>query len=394
MAKGKPLNYTMTIKKLLAFTAVLTLISISIISVDGISQTTTEIQTDNTLTTHIDTVIHTAVSEFFNVKSRMGMSMALYYKGQAHFYNYGSKEKEKLEVPTRNTIYEIGSITKTFGGVLLAQAVLEKKVKLDDDIRMYLEKKYPNLEYNGSFIKLYQLLNHSSGLPYDFIERNNNEKINTESEIYELAEVENKYSPEQLLKDLRTVRLDTVPGIRLSYSNVAAQLLSFILEKIYQLPYPTLISKYITGKLRLHNTGFEVPSANNNNVATGYNLNGIKMPHIKNGAAGGLFSTAEDLLVYGKFHLNEDDPVVKLTHEPTWGQIQYYAMGLNWQMQQKENNYRRIWQSGSTGGHTSLLSVYPELNIVFVFLTNEQDENSEGALSKVEENILKKLQGK
>src|SRR5690606_27996 len=105
--------------------------------------------------------------------------------------------------------------------------------------------------------------------------------------------------------------------------------------------YPTLISKYITGKLRLHNTGFEVPSANNNNVATGYNLNGIKMPHIKNGAAGGLFSTAEDLLVYGKFHLNEDDPVVKLTHEPTWGQIQYYAMGLNWQMQQKENNYRR-----------------------------------------------------
>lgn len=127
MAKGKPLNYTMTIKKLLAFTAVLTLISISIISVDGISQTTTEIQTDNTLTTHIDTVIHTAVSEFFNVKSRMGMSMALYYKGQTHFYNYGSKEKEKLKVPTRNTIYEIGSITKTIWWRTLGSSSSRKK---------------------------------------------------------------------------------------------------------------------------------------------------------------------------------------------------------------------------------------------------------------------------
>ena len=116
----------------------------------------------------------------------------------------------------------------------------------------------------------------------------------------------------------------------------------------------------------------------------------MQIPHINSGAAGGLYSTTEDLLVYGKLHLNEKNPVVKLTHEPTWGQIQYYVMGLNWQMHQKES-YRRIWQSGSTMGFTSLLSVYPKLDIVFVFLTNEHDENSEGALSKIEQNILNVL---
>lgn len=384
----------MTIKKLLAISAVSTLIFVSITSIDDPSQTTTEIQSDNKLSSNIDTVVHTAISEFFDVKSRVGMSMVLFYKGQAFFYNYGSTEKGKLLLPSRNTIYEIGSITKTFSGVLLAQAVLDRKVKLDDDIRIYLEEKYPSLEYKETPIRLYQLLNHSSGLPYDFIERNRYEKINSNSRIHELAEIENSYSPEQLLKDLHTVRLDTVPGIKLSYSNVAAQLLSFILEKIYRRPYPTLISKYITGELKLHNTVFEVPAAIIENVANGYNEDGLKMPHIKNGAAGGLFSTAEDMLAYGKFHLNEDNPVIKLTHEPTWGQIQYYAMGLNWQMHQKEKTYRRIWQSGSTAGFTSLLSVYPELHIVFVFLTNEHDENSEGALSKVEQNILNKVNNK
>jgi CubicO group peptidase (beta-lactamase class C family) len=378
----------MTIKKLLAITAISTLIPLSIISVEGFSQTVTEIQSDNKLSSNIDTVIHAAVSQFFDVKSRVGMSMALFYKGQAFFYNYGSSEKAKSLLPSRNTIYEIGSITKTFGAVLLSQAVVDRKIKVDDDIRIHLEEEYPNLEYKGIPVKLYQLLNHSSGLPYDFIDRKSNEKINPDARINELAEIENSYSQKQLLKDLHTVRLDTVPGIRLSYSNVAAQLLGFILERVYRRPYPTLISKYITGKLKLLNTGFQVPLANIKNVANGYNKDGLEMAHIKNGAAGGLFSTADDLLSYGKFHLNEDNPIIKLTHEPTWGQIQYYAVGLNWQMQQKEKDYRRIWQSGSTAGFTSLLSVYPELDIVFVFLTNEHDENSEGALSMVEQSIL------
>jgi hypothetical protein len=49
-----------------------------------------------------------------------------------------------------------------------------------------------------------------------------------------------------------------------------------------------------------------------------------------------------------------------LTHKPTWGQIQYFAFGLTWQMQQKNAIYRRIWQSGGTAGFTSLLVIYPD----------------------------------
>ena len=356
------------------------------------SQTEPQIPTDNRLISHADTVVHNAVLPFFEVRSRVGLSMAICDKGKITYYNYGSVQKEKTELPTNNTIYEIGSITKTFCGVLLARAVTENKVKLNDDILLYLDEEYPYLAYKGSPVKLYQLLNHSSGLPFDFIDRKKYKNMNADSVIYILADIASNYTRTQFFNDLHRVKIDTIPGIKLSYSNVAAQLLGFILEKVYKQPYPDLISNYITFPLKMSATAFQL---SNNRMkkkkATGYNENGLPMPHFNDGAAGGLYSTTRDLLTYGKMHLNENNPVIKLTHEPTWGQIQYYAMGLNWQMQQKNEGYRRIWQSGSTVGFTSLLCVYPDLDIVMVFLTNEHDYNSEGALSSIEQNILKEL---
>ena len=58
-------------------------------------------------------------------------------------------------------------------------------------------------------------------------------------------------------------------------------------------------------------------------------------------------------------------------------------------MQQKED--RRIWQSGGTAGFTSLISLYPDKKICFVFLANEEDENSQGEFSKMEAKLLEGL---
>jgi CubicO group peptidase (beta-lactamase class C family) len=51
---------------------------------------------------------------------------------------------------------------------LLAQAVLEKKASLQDDIRKFLPGSYPNLQWNGAPIRLVNLANHTSGLPSSF----------------------------------------------------------------------------------------------------------------------------------------------------------------------------------------------------------------------------------
>jgi len=384
-------NKSVTFLKLFSSGVFRTSVLLLITTIEVFSQVTGSVQSDNRLKTHLDTVVCNAVLPFFEIKSRVGLSSAIYIKGHTSFYNYGSDQKSLKRLPTQNTIYEIGSITKTFCGVLLAQAVLDKKVKIEDDIRLYLDERYPNLEYRGFPIKLYQLLNHSSGLPFDFIDRKKYDAMEGDSLINILAAVENNYSKSQFFIDLHAVKIDTIPGIKLNYSNVAAQLLSFILEKVYQKAYPDLIATFITEPAKMKNTTFVLSHNQNKNLATGYNKNGMITPHFKSGAAGGLYSTAADMLAYGRMHVNEKNAVTKLSHEPTWGQTQYYAMGLNWQMQLNAKRVRRIWQSGSSAGFTSLLVVYPELDIVLTFLTNEHDDNSEGALSLIENQIITTL---
>ena len=337
----------------------------------------------------IDSLVNEAVKPFLSDKSHAGLSVSFYTNGKRYFYDYGIADKDKNTPVTRQTIFEIGSITKTFAGLLLAKAVEDNKVNLEDDVRKYLKEQYPNLEYKAHPIKLYHLLNHSSGLPFDYIDRTQFEGTPPDSLPWLVSPLESAYTKEQLLKDLHAAKLDTVPGIKLQYSNVAAQLLSYILEELYKKPYDDLVKEFILKPAKMKATGFYklLPKYL---IAKGYNKNSLLMPYNQSKAAGGLLSSSEDLLNYGILQLDEGKKTVALSHQPTWGQIQYYAMGLNWQMQ-KKGNVRRLWQSGGTAGFTSLLSVYPEKHICFVLLANEFDENSQSELSQIEGRLFESL---
>ncbi|MBU2427323.1 MAG: serine hydrolase, partial [Gammaproteobacteria bacterium] len=72
-------------------------------------------------------------------------SIAVVYRGQEFTRHRGDMETGKLSPPTDATLYEIGSLSKTMAGTLMANAVLEQKLGLDDDARTYLQGAYPNL---------------------------------------------------------------------------------------------------------------------------------------------------------------------------------------------------------------------------------------------------------
>jgi CubicO group peptidase (beta-lactamase class C family) len=80
-------------------------------------------------------------------------------------YNFGTTAEGQSLPPNDSTIYEIGSITKTFTTILLAHAVSEGKAAWNDDIRRYLNGDYPNLAFRGKPITLFQLANLTSSLP-------------------------------------------------------------------------------------------------------------------------------------------------------------------------------------------------------------------------------------
>src|ERR1044072_6885456 len=94
-----------------------------------------QLPSDNQLQNLMDSAVHTAARTFFADSCHVGLSMAVYSHGNLSFYNYGTVNKNKQQLPTNNSIYEIGSVTKTFTGSLLAKAILENKVQLDEDIR-------------------------------------------------------------------------------------------------------------------------------------------------------------------------------------------------------------------------------------------------------------------
>jgi len=86
------------------------------------------------------------------------VSIGVYKDGKKYTSHYGELDKGKGNTPSDNTIYEIASVSKTFTGVLVANAVLEGKLALEDDIRKYLKKisKILNIMANLLGLNIYQ----------------------------------------------------------------------------------------------------------------------------------------------------------------------------------------------------------------------------------------------
>ena len=342
----------------------------------------------------VNTVVERAARKFMSDAHAVGLSVGIVKGGKTYTYNYGEVEKGKGRLPTPHTLYEIGSITKTFTGVLLARAAVEGRVKLDDDVRKYLDGEYPNLEFEGRPVRLVHLINHTSRLPFVLPDRPELFKDPNPFELPKiLTEIERNYTRDDFYRDLHGARLDKAPGSDFKYSNAAAQLLGFILERVYRTTYERLVAEKIAMPLKMRETVLTPSASELKRLAKGHYEDGsVALPVTpQSQAAGGLRSTVSDLLKYVEFHLDERDEVVKLSHRPTWGDIKYYASGLNWQMNTTRGGRRRIWQSGGTFGFSSYCAVFPELGLGIVLLSNESDRDSQGRLNEMANEILSGL---
>lgn len=343
---------------------------------------------------NIDSIVNNAATSFMSAKSRVGISIGVIKDGQVYRYNFGSTQKGKNFIPTEKTIYEIGSITKTFTSMLLAQALIDKKVNLNDDVRKYLKGSYPNLEYQNKPIRLLHLANLTSGLPDNLPEKMPALKtVDKESQIDELKKIHDGYTKMQFLTDLSKVKLIVEPGLSPSHSNTAAQLLGFILENIYGNDYNSLLNAYILGPLNMNGTFINVPDSLKNFYAKGYNDQGTLMPEIPKdaGSAGILKSTLSDMIIYTSYHLTEKDPRVVLSHTLTWGNTESFGIGLNWSLKTNFDGKRKIWSSGGTFGFSSYSVLYPERNFALIVLANENDGSAENAADNIAQTVYNEI---
>jgi len=342
--------------------------------------------TDNPLKSPLDRAVHSAVTEFFRQPAHVGLSLAVYRSGHVNYYNYGTTSKDRPALPTRETLYEIASITKTFTGALAAKALLEGKMTLDGDFRSYLQAAYPNLEKNGKPITLRSLADHTSGLPKDIPDSDALfEHPDFDKLPFQLIANEKDYDTPRYLRELHGVSLASEPGAKTRYSNIGVKLISFGLENVYGRPYADLLHAFITGPLRMNRTGLAVVPRDAPLEAQGYSPSGKPMPHTlpNAGAAGGLYSNTEDMMKYAAWQLAERDPVVKKSHALISGDDHSFGTGLIWDEAPMKNGQRKLWHSGGAYGMSSQLILLPVAKTAFLLLANDGGFDTQTELDRL-----------
>lgn len=319
---------------------------------------------DNRLLNPLDSLVDNTVKDFMQNGQNCGLSIGIIVNGETFFYNYGETKKGTGELPTSKTIYEIGSITTTFCGNLLAIAVNEAKINLEDDIRKFLPGGFKNLELNKQPILIKHLANHTSGLPH--LPSN----FNFQKE-YDISNPYKTYSKEMIYGYLKTVMLSKEPGKVCEYSNLGIALLGIILEEVYKKPFEELVVEKICRPNKMQDTRINLSLTQLNNFAEGYDENGEYANHWDFAgfyAAGAIRSTTSDMISFINYNLKEADDATKLAHLTTFKDGENIA--LAWHKMQRKNSKELIWHNGATGGFTGFCGFVKEKNFGFVVLSN------------------------
>lgn len=333
----------------------------------------------------IQQAVNNEVTEFLKKPKFSALSGVVYVNGKSYQFHFGKLINGKQA--NNRTIYEIGSIVKTHTGLLLSQAVYEKKVSLDDDIRIYLEGDYPNLVLaHNAPITIRHLITHTSGLPLFLNCNKSGEAADEKTACYE------KYTKDDFFEELKNVKLIDNTGKNYHYS-VGVQLVGYILERVYQLSFQELFEKYVFSRFSGNqNTFSELKFEEYSNISIGKDSTGIPMPLI-NGFykySGGAKSSTSSMLNYIKLYLESNDPIVKQAMYLLAGNNQY-GRAFAWNTYHYDSDKKMLYHNGSTFGHSSWVALYPNQKIGIFLVTNVFTDDSQQKLNELSNKIIEQI---
>ncbi|HET9865347.1 MAG TPA: serine hydrolase domain-containing protein [Steroidobacteraceae bacterium] len=320
----------------------------------------------------------------------IGLSIGIYDRGTRHFYNFGSTRLDGNRAPTKDTIYEIGSVGKTMTGQLLARAVVEGRATLSDEVEKYLGEPYPNLANGGEKVRLLHLANMTSQLIDNIPDLTQVRRVAGEPLDVTYMRVLGKYTAREFLAQLHRVAPRLPPGNPPVHSNVASVLLGVALEKIYGEPFDVILAREIERPLHMGSG----TRPDKNRLATGYTNAGEELPPFEakmSWAATSLRYSADDLLRYASWQMVERDASVKLAHRPTWyTPDRYQSVAMYW-IGTDTPRGRRLHYAGGTYGFASLVELFPEAQLALVLLSNKATNGAQDTLRVLAAQIVETL---
>lgn len=211
-----------------------------------------------------------------------GVAVEVYGNGVPHSYYYGYSNRETKLPINQNTIFEVGSFTKLFTSLLIAEELNSGKIKLSDPIPKFaVDLALPNNPLNN--VTLQNLATHTSGLPFALPKN-----ITQRSELRNFFSNWNPASP---------------IGTQWGYSNINIGLLGYALENVTHRNINQLYRERILQPLGMEPIGIIVAKKYQLNYAQGYNKDGQPIPHTKVSlfpAAGAMKISAQDMLYFLK----------------------------------------------------------------------------------------------
>ncbi|WP_426480584.1 serine hydrolase [Chryseobacterium sp. R2ACT005] len=317
---------------------------------------------------------------FLKATKANSFSIGIVKDGKTYTKHYGEIDKGKGNKANNSTLFEIASITKLFTGTLMAKAVLDGKVSLDDDIRKYITGSYPNLQFNGTPVKIKGLVSLKSGFNKDLPDKSELLKERNDSTAFKIEKLEKAYTKEQFFKDLKSIKVETLPGTVYNYNNGTLQLTAHILENVYGKSYETLLKENILIPLKLNNTTLHINK--NETIANGYDGNGNLMPFLPYslwGSQSYLKSTLTDLTTFLKFELDKKNSLVQESQRDLLNNKNYWNAYF-WDEVTINHNGRNARKHGGAFGTQNLFWVFPDYNIGISVITNQGGENTYGNL--------------
>jgi D-alanyl-D-alanine-carboxypeptidase/D-alanyl-D-alanine-endopeptidase len=281
---------------------------------------------------------------------------------------YGSLNQGDTRPLSGDTVFEIGSATKVFTSLLLADMVQHGEVALADPVSKFLPANVKVPERAGRSITLVDLSTHTSGLP----------RLPTNLQPRDPANPYADYTVQQLYQFLSTYQLTRDIGSQFEYSNLGGGLLGHALALRAGMDFEALVRSRITGPLEMKSTGITLSPDMKARLAVGHDSQLKPVPNWDLptlAGAGALRSSANDLLTfiaanlgYVKSPLAPAMAAMLDTRRPTGGpgggQI-----GLGWLIT-KPSDKEIVWHNGGTGGYRSFMGYDAKTRVGVVVLSN------------------------
>lgn len=286
--------------------------------------------------------------------------------GSSRVVSWGSGGVDTRALSPRS-VFELGSITKTFTATVLADMVVRGEVALDDPVQRYLPDHVTVPSRGGRTITLEQLATHTSGLPM----------WGSNPARRDRQEALDDYDVEAMYAFLDGLEPERDPGSGYGYSNLGFGLLGHALARAAGTTWQELVRQRVLDPLGMGMTGYRPQGGMDAWMTRGHEPGGVVSADTEaRWGSAGILSTAHDMLLWVDANLRPPEgtlgQAMRLAHRPRIpGGEGGSEVGLGWQTL-RVGDRAVVWHGGRRAGYMARIGFDPQRRIGTVLLTNTE----------------------